>query len=421
MRRSTTSQIRQGANTTRWQGGRANDARIPSPASICRRKHSRRTRAAQRSRRLRTACIALTLILSVTFALVTQANGPLGAQAADLLRAALGPQLTAQVEAWYLNAQDARQRFQYQLAGKPASAPWPTSGPAMQQPYHLVGMPLPPIAPLIQPALAGEGIWSVTDLPHAGPGQPPLVAKAFLRPDPLRPFAIVTLLQFDLRFDALHMVAGTQQPGGPLGHAGPGVIPVVAQQGNTLLAAFNGGFKYADGQYGMMAQGVVYAPPQMGAATIAITRQGQVLLGAWGASPGLQANNPDLVAWRQNAAPLIDHGKLNPLTSDGAAWGGTILNSAYTWRSGVGVTAHDTLIYAAGNSLTAATLGLALQRAGAVYAMQTDINPYWVRAFLYQRDSSGALRITKLHTGMHGTGIEYLTNGTRDFFYVTRR
>ena len=64
------------------------------------------------------------------------------------------------------------------------------------------------------------------------------------------------------------------------------------------------------------------------------------------------------MAWRQNAALLIDKGVINPLTQDGAAWGGTVLNSSYTWRSGIGITAQGTLIYAAGNALTALTLGL---------------------------------------------------------------
>ena len=65
-------------------------------------------------------------------------------------------------------------------------------------------------------------------------------------------------------------------------------------------------------------------------------------------------------------------------------------------------------------------MGKALQAAGAVMAMQTDIDPEWVRAFLYQRDDSGAWQIIKLHPGMQGTGKEYLQHDDRDFFYITR-
>jgi hypothetical protein len=108
------------------------------------------------------------------------------------------------------------------------------------------------------------------------------------------------------------------------------------------------------------------------------------------------------------------------LTQDGAAWGGTILNSVYTWRSGIGITDHGTLIYAAGSSLTALTLGEALHAAGTVMAMQTDINPFWVRAFLYNRDAHGMLNIVRLNPAMYGTGTEYLYGTQRDFFYLTR-
>jgi hypothetical protein len=193
--------------------------------------------------------------------------------------------------------------------------------------------------------------------------------------------------------------------------------------GNTLVASFNGGYKYADGQFGLMTNGVVYVPPVPGAATVAVTRQGQVFLGVWGEDPRLSLANPDLVAWRQNGALLIDHGQLNPLTNDGAAWGAVYLNRAYTWRSAIGLTDHGTLLYAAGDSLSAATLGKALQAAGAVMAMQTDINPKWVRAFTYQRSTTGHLQIAKLDPGMQGTGDEYFQSQgySRDFFYVTRR
>ena len=53
-------------------------------------------------------------------------------------------------------------------------------------------------------------------------------------------------------------------------------------------------------------------------------------------------------------------------------------------------------------------------------AMQTDINPFWVRAFLYNRDAHGMLNIVKLNPAMYGTGTEYLYGTQRDFFYLTR-
>lgn len=378
----------------------------------------------KRMRRVLVFCSMLTII-AVVF--MSQANGASGAWTADALRAVVGPTLTAQFETWFLGLADTTHQVQYHLNGQRVEAPWAvgatTAMPTVTlapKTVALAPMPLGRISPVVTPAIGGEGVW----LPQGTAPSPyiylPLDAKTFLRPDPSHPYAIVTLLQFDTRFFRLHIVAGTAEPGGPRGLSGPGVIPSLDQKGNALLAAFNGGFKYADGQYGLKTNSTVYVPPQPNSATIAVTRSGQIILGAWGVDPRLNSGNPDLVAWRQNASLLINNGTINPLTHDGAAWGGTILNSAYTWRSGIGITDHGTLIYAAGDALTALSLGEALHAAGAVTAMQTDINPFWVRAFLYNRDAHGTLNIVKLNPAMYGVGTEYLYGSARDFFYLTR-
>ncbi len=283
-------------------------------------------------------------------------------------------------------------------------------------------MPLPAIAAIVTPALPGEGIWTTAGLPgpRPGPGALPPIAKAFIRPDAARPYALVTLLQVDLRVARLHIVAGTAQPGGPRGLAGAGVIPGVNWSQDRLLAAFNGGFKYTDGAYGLMSGGTVYVPPVWGAATVALTSAGHVIMGSWGLDQRLTGANGGLTAWRQNGALLIDHGRIAPLTQDGAAWGLTILNRAYTWRSGIGLTRRGTLLYAAGDALSAATLAQALHAAGAVTALQLDINPFWVRAFTYGQNAAGQLVAAPLDLGMHGTGVEYLNGDARDFFYVSR-
>lgn len=395
----------------------------PLPWLKRRQKQKTSKTRGKRLRRLVIVCSILTIITVIFF---SSGNGQAGAWTADALRVVFGPTITAQIESWYLGLSDTTHQVQYHLSGQQVAAPWtegstppniPTAPPTKST---LAPMPLTRIPPTVTPALAGEGVWLAQGTAPAPYNYLPLDAKTFIRPDLSHPYAIVTLLQFDERFFRLHMVAGTIEPGGPRGVYGPGVIPAPDQKGNALLAAFNGGFKYADGQYGLKTNGVIYVPPQPGAATLALTKKGQILLGSWGVHPLLNSANSDLVAWRQNASLLINNGVINPLTQDGAAWGGTILNRAYTWRSGIGITAHGTLIYAAGDALTALTLGEALKAAGAVMAMQTDINPFWVRAFLYNRTSHGQRNVLKLNPAMQGDGSEYLYGTQRDFFYLTR-
>jgi hypothetical protein len=382
----------------------------------------RQKKCKPRRRKLRRLLVIVSIMSIIGTLLCSQLNGQFGAQFADFMRAVFGPQITAQVESWFLGVSDTAHRVQYQVSGQQANVPWtiPHSDKINSTDNSLTVMPLAPIKPFITPALSGEGTWSSDGLPAPTSNLPPLVARTFIRPDPNRPYGIATLLQFDTRFLALHMVAGTAQPGGPRGVYGPGRIAASDLTNKLLFAAFNGGFKYADGQYGMYVNGTTFVPPQNGAATIAVTKEGQIILGAWGKDPLLNSGNADLASWRQNAALLIDNGVINSLTNDGAAWGGTILNRAYTWRSGIGVTASGSLIYAAGNALSALTLGETLKAAGAVMAMQTDINPNWVRAFLYERNASGSLQIIKLNPAMQGSGTEYLYGTDRDFFYFTR-
>jgi Phosphodiester glycosidase len=353
-------------------------------------------------------------------------GSPVGAWGADELRALLGPRLTAQIESYYFDASDGLARLRARVFGAPRSSPWAVSkatplpaGPAETPVTRQFGerpalMPLPAVPPLFSPPLAGEGQWLADSLP--GPtrrGWPAPMAKTFIRPDSQRPYAVVMLVAIDLRQVQLHIVDGTHDPAA----GGPGVVPAADQQGDELLAAFNGGFKAADGHYGLMTAGHTYLPPQPGAATLALYADGTVRLGRWGSADVPAAN---LVAYRENGAPLIENGQVNPSAhTDGYAWGAPILANIYTWRSAVALTGSGVLLYAAGDAVSADTLARALARAGARQAMQLDINPVWVRFETYGR-SGASLVAHKLRSDMYGGSNQFLVPYERDFLYVTR-
>jgi Phosphodiester glycosidase len=360
----------------------------------------------------------------------------MGATAADLLRSTIGPGRTAQIESVYLNTVDLWQQVQYHAGLTQVQAPWkvpatPVVGArsidprgrsvaAAHKPAATTIQVIHPLRALVSPSLPGEGIWTASVAP-ASPLDPlPLIAKAFIRPDPVRPYAIATILRFDLSHIALHMVAGTSEPGGSVGMPGAGTIPPVDQRAGVLLAAFNGGFKYLDGAYGMMVNRTVYVSPIADAATIAVTSGGRVLMGAWGGSWQLSLSDQRLVSWRQNGSLLIDRGVVNPLAADGGAWGTTVLNDVHTWRSAIGLAPNHTLLYVAGNALSVSTLALVLKEAGAISAMEMDINPFWVRAFFYGRDPARHLTMAALRPDMQGAGTDFLGTYSRDFFYLTR-
>jgi hypothetical protein len=86
----------------------------------------------------------------------------------------------------------------------------------------------------------------------------------------------------------------------------------------------------------------------------------------------------------------------------------------------VGLTSDgNTLFYFCGSSLIKETLAKAMVAAGAVEALQLDINGYWVH-FVAVRTDGVKLFLDPLFPDMMKENIDrYLYPYTRDFFYVT--
>jgi len=170
-----------------------------------------------------------------------------------------------------------------------------------------------------------------------------------------------------------------------------------------LAATFNGGFKitngdahggYWDSGYGINAHAVVVKDPTgvrtltTGAESLVIHTDGSWTIGTWNVQVHM---TPAVRFVRQELLPLVDRSVINPLTSSPACqlhWGKTIGGTCAPWRSGLGITATGDLVYAAGHGLTPYQLAVVLRQAGAVRAMQLDINSQWLSAMYYS--SAGA-------------------------------
>jgi hypothetical protein len=95
---------------------------------------------------------------------------------------------------------------------------------------------------------------------------------------------------------------------------------------------------------------------------------------------------PDVAGVRQNLKLIVDHGRVaSEVNQNVEANFGATLGGAYAvWRSGIGITRDGRVIYVYGPALSAQSLAGLLQRAGAVEAMELDINPFWT-TFEYYR------------------------------------
>jgi hypothetical protein len=264
--------------------------------------------------------------------------------------------------------------------------------------------------------LNNEGRWYNTPL-SLFPNQI-VAADTFIRPDPSRPYAFVTLVQMDMSKLQLWSVAGFKEPGGKIGKPGPGVIPQDIQSQGLLVAAFNGGFQYRDGQYGMIVDGTTYVPLKKDLATLVGHTDGRIEIVKY---EGQNLGN-DIAFVRQNCPMLIENGVIGPQDEGNKKlWGRTNTTEIYTWRSGLGITAKGNLVYAVGNSLIPSTLAAALKAAGAVNAIQLDINPVWVRFIFFNNYTKGHYSTSQIMEGVTNGSYADLHGYNKDFFYVTKK
>ena len=183
-----------------------------------------------------------------------------------------------------------------------------------------------------------------------------------------------------------------------------------------LLATFNGGFTYIDGHNGVVDQRpklrAAQGRPRNADRVPRRPRRHQDLDGGPNAGP--------TVAFARQSLPLIiEDGRLNPALNDSSQWGFTLGNAVRVWRTGVGIDRRGNLIYAAANDQTVITLARILQRAGAVRAMQLDINPEWPTLITYRHHHG--LEPSKVVPNVQQPATRYLVADDRDFFTVYQR
>lgn len=272
-----------------------------------------------------------------------------------------------------------------------------------------------PVNPKLTP-LKGEGIWlwkKVKIFPNQD-----VLAYTFVRPDPSRPYANVELIQADMGPLMLGDVAGTKQPGGPAGNIGPGIIPSNIVKNGLLVAAFNGGFQYRDGEYGMIVGNKTYLPLKNNLGTLVGYTNGSIKIVNYTG----QDLGTNIAFIRQNCPILIESDELSVANPQNhALWGRTDTTDIYTWRSGVGITKEGNLLYAVGNNINPTTLAIALKMGGAINAIQLDINPFWVRFSIFDYQGNGNYSSTALMKGVYNGAKQFLGGYQKDFFYIYKK
>ena len=268
----------------------------------------------------------------------------------------------------------------------------------------------PPIKPLIHPALKGEGEWHAAEA-HAGPN-PPVLLTTF-RSDPEYPQFVAGVAWIDSGQTKLDYVPGLAEPP-ELAERGPAEVP--PEKRKSLVATFNGGFPLETSNAGLVYRGETIETMVDGIATLVKYRDGRIDIVKWEHGPEPSSH---VSFAKQNLPPIIFEGKLNPNLSDGIEWGATVNNAVRVWRSGLGIDSHGNLLYAAANYQTVESLAKILQRAGAVRALELDINEDWTSFITYRHP--GAVDPSNLLPEMFRPDTRYLTPDERDFFAVYKK
>ncbi len=315
------------------------------------------------------------------------------------------------------------------VGGKPAKGAIPLPGTTARRgsttsstsptslPPHLT--PPPSVAPIASPPVAGEGQWHpVGRLVHGLPA----VYEAYLRPDTVHTSVVAGVAWMDTKLLSAALYSGTTIPGGGPWH---NTAPVSDRAASTLVSAFNAGFLMSNAQGGYYTQGKTVFPLRVGAASFVIYADGTATVGQWGRDVTM---TPDVSAVRQNLDLLVDNGHPAPglNAADTTKWGFTLGNHVYVWRSGVGVTADGALVYVGGPDLNITGLADVLVRAGAVRAMELDINTDWVNFSSYSPSTpAGAASLangTELLSSMTGGAGRYFEPWwSRDFITMSVR
>lgn len=227
----------------------------------------------------------------------------------------------------------------------------------------------------------------------------------------------LALLSFDQHFLGLHLHSGTQDAGPTGWRFGPSVV---GRERDHLIAAFNGAFKLSVGVGGFSEGGRTAAPLRSGLGSVVTYTDGTTDIGSW--NRGVPAPGRSVASVRQNLTLLIDHGQAASTVGCLSCWGATLGGVVDPARAALGITADGHLVWAGGEHITVSALANALLAARVVRAVELDINPEWVAAYLYRhghpRQSMTAVPVMPGQQGIPG---EFLAPWSRDFFTIVAR
>lgn len=265
------------------------------------------------------------------------------------------------------------------------------------------------VAPVVAPALPGEGQWRIL----ASTGAGPVLWATAVRPLGAQPDVIASYALFDPAQLHAALFNGTELPGGGPWNNGPRVMRAAQP---AMIAAFNGGFKFKHIKGGYFTEARSVKPLIDGDATLAIGVDGRIVLGVYGRD---LTNDGSWVSLRQNLPPVIDGGveAVSTATEQGSSaiyWGDDFGHVTLDRRSAICRRADGLMMYVVTERVNIQGLARVLLAARCDFAMELDINGSWPQFVAFTPGQNGVPTPTPLTPAM--THLDRVISGsTKDF------
>ncbi len=358
----------------------------------------------------------------------------LGPLVADTLRAVIGVDNVTKLEDFAYGIEDRVNRFT-KGDDKP-KAYWEvpeTPAVAVVDAGASTAEAGPPPLPVFQPpepgpvheswSAPGDGKW-VPMPDFRDPDVDPRLHKTLLHPDRNRSWAELFVVAVDLRRVDLQIVAGRYEPRNKsrkVEYERHAVIP--KKHYDVVLGAFNGGFKYEHGRWGMMVDGHVLVKPRGLACGIAKYKSGKYRVEAWKI---LEEGADDMSWWRQTPGCMFERGEMHVglRAENNTAWGATLDGDTVIRRSAIGLSEDRKILYVGiSNHTTARAIAEGMHHAGAHDVAQLDVNWSYPKFVTFAPGEGGSdLVAVALAEGFEFHEDEYLRRRShRDFFYLAKK
>lgn len=258
---------------------------------------------------------------------------------------------------------------------------------------------------VLTPALPGEGKWS----PVMRVRSKPIVYASSIRPLWCFGSVVATMAVYNPTRVHTALFNGTEVPGGK-GWKNSSTIKGRALP--SLIASFNGGFRFEHNPGGYITEGREVRKMRKGYATFGIRADGSSTVGVWGDD---MRNDGTWTSLRQNLPPLVQDGKSVYKDFPKVDWGKDYDDKLYNYRSAVCRRLDGMMMFVAVGNVNIGMLADTLLLLGCDTGMELDINGKWPHFATYENFGKQDRRGNTIDTRM-GDPNRHLIGATKDFF-----